>query len=164
MSGPLKGKTPASTSSIPDGEELALKVERLLRFRGKRLTRQRRLLLRLIGAMSGHFDALQLHRLAQERAPRLSLSTVYRTLGLLKELEVVRELRLREEYALYELRRGDGHHHLVCLGCGRIIEFNCQHCRKIHRQLAGEYGFEIISSEVELKGYCRQCREKGVKR
>ena len=131
-----------------------------LRFRGKRITSQRELILRIIQEQGGHLGADEIHRLARRERPRLSLSTVYRTLGLLKELGLVRELRFEEGYSRYEMLGPDKHHHLVCLGCGKVIEFQCAHCARIHRDLGDHHGFQITGSRVELLGYCAECQKR----
>jgi len=102
----------------------------------------------------------EIYRLARRERPRLSLSTVYRTLGLLKELGLVWELRFEEGYSRYELASPEGHHHLVCLGCGKVIEFQCAHCAQVHQDLADRHGFQITGSRVELLGYCAECQNQ----
>jgi len=141
-------------------EKLVERVKGLLRFEGKRLTKQRRVIIRAIETMEGHFDVYELHRKVEEADHRISLSTVYRTLNLLKEMGLVRELDLGEGYTVYEIVRDLEHHHLICIRCGRIVEFHCAHCEATHRRLAEKYGFEIVSSQVVLQGYCPQCREE----
>lgn len=140
--------------------EQAADAEQLLRAAGKRITPQRAHLLHILQEHGGHLDADEIYRLMKPRFPRLSLSTVYRTLDLLKELELVRELVLDGEHHHYEIERGDEHQHLVCLGCGRVIEFQCTHCAQVHQDLADHYGFRITGSRVELLGYCAECQAR----
>ncbi len=127
----------------------------LLRAEKRRMTSQRELLLGIIRE-HGHLDADEIHRLAQRWNPRLSLSTVYRTLSLLKELGLVEELHLGEEHHHYEAK-AEEHHHLVCLGCGKVIE--CFLTEEI-KELGGRHGFEVVSAQVELIGYCSDCRKR----
>lgn len=140
--------------------EQTANVEQQLQAAGKRLTSQRVHLLHILQERGGHLDADEIYRLMKPRFPRLSLSTVYRTLGLLKELELVRELHLDREHHRYEIERGEEHQHLVCLGCGRVIEFKCAHCVPIHQDLADRYGFQITGNRVELLGYCAECQAR----
>jgi Fe2+ or Zn2+ uptake regulation protein len=128
----------------------------LLRERGNRVTLQRRAILKIIEENGKHLSADEIFYLARRQVPRLSLSTVYRTLDLLKELDLVSELRLGADHHHYEAQ-SDQHQHLVCLGCGEVIEFQCGHRGGVHEQLAHEYGFEITGSRVELLGYCEAC-------
>lgn len=131
-------------------------VTALLRERGNRVTPQRRAILRIIQEQGGHLSADEIHYLARKEVPRLSLSTVYRTLELLKDLDLVSELHLTGNHYRYEVASGE-HQHLVCLGCGRVIEFQCAHWAEMHQTLADQHGFKITGSRVELLGYCEEC-------
>jgi len=135
-------------------------ARRVLRTHGRRITPQRALILRILQEQGGHLDADEIYRLAREERPRLSLSTVYRTLSVLKELGLVRELRFEEGYSRYELAGPEEHHHLICLGCGKVIEFQCAHCAQVHQDLGDRHGFQITGSRVELLGYCAECQKR----
>lgn len=126
---------------------------------GRRLTGQRKLLLDLIQAQPGHVDAHELHRLAQERDPEISLATVYRTLAVLRELGLVDELHLGEEHHHYEIKPTTTHHHLVCAGCGQVVEFRSALTERLRRTVAREHDFQITETRVDLVGYCAACRE-----
>ncbi len=128
----------------------------LLRERGNRVTLQRRAILKIIEEEGRHLSADEIFYLARKQVPRLSLSTVYRTLDLLKELDLVTELRLGDDHYRYEAQ-SDQHQHLVCLECGKVIEFRCRHLGEVHDQLARRHEFEITGSRVELLGYCDAC-------
>jgi len=125
---------------------------------GARLTNQRALILEII--RQGHLDADEIYQRAREKQPRLNLSTVYRTLRMLKELGLVEELHFDEAHHHYELKRHAEHHHLVCLGCGKVVEFNCLLSPKIKSNIGREKGFEITGIEVVMSGYCPECRAK----
>src|ERR671922_310161 len=94
-----------------------------LRSEGHRMTQQRDVLLDVIEHAGAHLDADGLYRLARERDNRISLSTVYRTLSLLKRHDLVDELHLSEEHHHYEAKSADQHYHLVCTECGAVEEF-----------------------------------------
>jgi Fe2+ or Zn2+ uptake regulation protein len=128
----------------------------LLRARGNRVTPQRRTILSIIQQQGGHLSADEIYHLARTEVPRLSLSTVYRTLELLKDLDLVSELHLAGDHYRYEVQAGE-HQHLVCLSCGKVLEFLCAHCTETHRTLADQHGFKITTSRVELFGYCEEC-------
>jgi len=88
------------------------------------------------------------------------MATVYRTLSALREAGVVRELHLDEEHRHYELDGQDGHAHLVCLGCGRVIEADSRVLVDAALATSEAYGFAITRAQLELTGYCAACRSK----
>jgi Fe2+ or Zn2+ uptake regulation protein len=120
------------------------------------MTPQRRAILTIIREHGGHLSADEIHDLARREVPRLSLSTVYRTLEFLKELDLVSELQLAGDHSRYEAQSQE-HQHLVCLNCGKVVEFQCGHCAAVHQKVASEHGFSITSGRVELFGYCEEC-------
>ena len=132
---------------------------KILRQAGKRITPQRMLILETMREAGGHLHADEIYRLARRKAPRLSLSTVYRTLAMLKEAGLVDELHLGEEHHHYEIR-GDGHHHLICQGCGKVVEFECPFSQELLRDLGEGYDFEITGIQLDVMGYCAECRRK----
>ncbi len=124
---------------------------------GLRMTNQRALILDII--RHRHLDADEVYRQAREKQPRLSLSTVYRTLRRLKELDLVDELHFGEAHHHYEVKPSAEHHHLVCLGCGKIVEFECSLCPQMKKEIAHKKGFEVTRVEVQMTGYCSKCRQ-----
>lgn len=132
--------------------------ERRLRAARKRITPQRKLVLEILAQADGHLDAHDIYERARIQDARLSLSTVYRTLGVLKETGVIRELHLDQEHHHYELDGKDEHSHLVCLSCGRVIEVDGVPFAEAAMAVGETHGFEIASAQVELAGYCAKCR------
>ena len=124
---------------------------------GMRATSQRALILEVI--RQGHLDADEIYRQARAKQPRLSLSTVYRTLRMFKKLDLVEELHLDDTHHHYEVKPSADHHHLVCLGCGKIVEFKCPLSPKMKEDIAREKGFEVIGAEIHMTGYCSKCRQ-----
>ena len=125
---------------------------------GTRVTSQRALILEIIRKEPGHLDADEIYRRARARQPRLSLSTVYRTLQALKKLDLVEELHFDETHHHYELKPSAEHHHLVCLGCGKVVEFHNPLSRYIKRNVAEARDFDIANTEISITGYCSRCR------
>ena len=126
---------------------------------GQRMTSQRRLLLDIISDAGGHLDADELYRRAKERGARISLSTVYRNLQIFKKLSLVEELHFDENHHHYEVKPSAEHHHLVCLGCGKVVEFHNPISRYIKRNVTEAKDFEIIDTELRMTGYCSKCRQ-----
>ena len=107
-----------------------------------------------------HLDASEIYERGRRQDARLSLSTVYRTLGVLKETGVVRELHLDDEHHHYELSSTDEHSHLVCSGCGRVVEVESARFAEAAAATGQAHGFEVTSAHVELTGYCADCRDQ----
>ena len=126
---------------------------------GLRVTSQRALILEIIRHGQGHLDADEIYRQARIKQPRLSLSTVYRTLQVLKKLGLVEELHFDETHHHYEVKPSSEHHHLVCLGCGKVVEFKCPLSPKMKEDIAREKGFEVTGVEIRMTGYCSKCRQ-----
>jgi len=130
---------------------------RALNVTGLRATSQRALILEII--RRGHLDADEIYRQARAKQPRLSLSTVYRTLQLFKKLGLVEELHFDETHHHYEVKPSSEHHHLACLSCGKIVEFEYPLSPKMKKDIAREKGFEVTGVEIRMTGYCSQCRQ-----
>ena len=133
----------------------------LLSAAGRRTTAQRSVILEILRSSPGHLDADEVYRLAKARDRRLSLSTVYRTLALLKELGEVHEVHLAEEHHHYEARPRTEHYHLICLGCGQVVEFSSSLADQLKCEQSAATGFSISSVSVDLAGYCSACSAAG---
>ena len=127
---------------------------------GCRLTSQRRLLIETIEGAQRHIDAATLLTLAAERDPQINRATVYRTLNLLKKLQLVDELdlmHLEGEKHFYEVKPDRQHMHLACCGCGAISEFSSETFERLKEEIAEQTGFEIQVARLEVGGNCRAC-------
>ena len=127
---------------------------------GHSMTAQRRLLLELLRDAEGHIDAKELYRRASARDESISPATVYRSLNLFKELGLIDEIRLGKIRCYYEIKQSPEHQHLVCQGCGKVIEFQNPYFQKLIKAVQRERGFKITKAELYLEGYCPECEEK----
>ena len=127
---------------------------------GLRMTGQRALILDIISQRPGHLAADEVYSLARQRQPGISLSTVYRNLQALKKLGLIKELHFDDSHHHYEVKPSIEHHHLVCQGCGKVIEFESPLIRKLVRKVQRDHRFNVIKAELYLEGYCEQCKEK----
>jgi Fur family ferric uptake transcriptional regulator len=130
----------------------------ILRAEGKRITPQRRLLLEIVRESRGHLDAGEIYRRARRSDPRISLSTVYRNLNLLKELGLIAEVHLDEEHHHYEAVEDTEHYHLICSGCGRVVEFYNPSVGTSLARASEEEDFLIERVQIDLVGLCPECR------
>ncbi len=135
-------------------------ARRALNVAGLRTTNQRALILDIIRQGQGHLDADEVYRRARKKQPRLSLSTVYRTLQTLKRLGLVEELHFDEAHHHYEIKPPTEHHHLVCLGCGQVVEFQYPLAHLVKSNVAEAKDFDITDTEVRMTGYCPKCYQK----
>ncbi len=135
------------------------RLQRAFREAGLRLTWQRRLILEVLAESDEHLEADALHDRAKLRAPGLSLATVYRTLALLKDMQLVEEHRLGEGHSHYEAVQEDPHYHFTCRRCRKVIEFDSSMVGKVKRELCEREGVEIVESRVHLIGHCSECKD-----
>lgn len=133
-----------------DGDELQA--------RGCKVTPQRRLILEILHHSESHvMTAEEIVNLAREKQPNISASTVYRNLGTLSELGLLKRLDSVGEGWRYELS-SDHHHHLVCLKCHNTVVIDFCPMNRDVRDLAEKNGFEVADHSFEIKGYCTNCQ------
>jgi Fe2+ or Zn2+ uptake regulation protein len=126
----------------------------------RRSTEQRQLMLKIIQQAEGHLDADEIYRQARQKLPSISLSTVYRSLQLFKELGLIEEHQFDGMRRYYEAMPRTKHQHLVCLGCGRVFEFKCPSAKRLKSRISREEGFKVTDAEVRLVGYCPDCQQR----
>ena len=138
-------------------------ARRILNSSSQRVTAQRTLLLELLHQSGGHLDADELYHQARKKNSRISLSTVYRNLQLFKKLGLVAEHHFAEEHHHYEMKSEAEHQHLLCLNCGKVVEFACPLSQKFREDIGKQYDFHITGAEVRMIGLCSACHKKKVK-
>lgn len=127
--------------------------------RGLRSTRQRDLILDVFLSTHEHLSVEELYLKVKAANPRVGQATVYRTLKLFVESGLAREMTLSDGQTRYEhLMAGEHHDHLVCTGCGKIIEFEDEIIERMQREIAARHGFTITNHRLELYGLCPVCR------
>jgi Fur family ferric uptake transcriptional regulator len=139
--------------------ENAEEMGRILSTKGLRVTAQRLLVLRILGECAGPLDAKTIHARGRAHDTRLSLSTVYRTLGTLKEKGLVESCCLTRgnRRRHYQIAGKKAQYHFACLACGRIIELGIPHVAQACREAAKELGLTLTRANVCLEGYCPAC-------
>ena len=144
---------------MPHRREAAL-FESYLSRRGLRLTPERRDLFDEIFRRHEHFEADELHFRLRRAGKKISRATVYRGLELLVDAGVVGRVRVGEEGYRYErLHAGEHHDHLICDGCGRIIEFFEPKIERLQDSVCAAHGFHAISHSHQIRGLCRECQK-----
>ena len=124
---------------------------------GYRLTPQRYLVLSVIQDANEHISLDQIAERVQLINPRVSLSTIYRTLELLKESDLISENHLPGKPPHYEIPSGNTHHHLVCQRCHKTIHLDDDLLGNLHERLQKQYSFHWLSLSLLASGYCDDC-------
>jgi Fur family ferric uptake transcriptional regulator len=136
-------------------------VATYFREHGCRWTDPRRVIVETAFATHRHFTADELLDMARRRDASVSRATVYRTLALLEGGGFVEGLEVGEGGRRFEHTLGHAHHdHMVCLKCGRILEFQDPEIERRQELAAAAHGFTIESHSLRLYGTCRSCRPR----
>jgi Fe2+ or Zn2+ uptake regulation protein len=130
---------------------------------GRRVTRQRQLVMRVLQENPGHLEVEAVYALAKARDPNISLPTVYRTLAVLKEMGLVEDHTLGEDHAHFEAVPETPHYHFTCQRCGRVIEFDAPQVKQVVHTLSKREGLQVTDVHLFLSGYCAECRTGGAK-
>lgn len=133
-------------------------------FKDYKMTPQRRLILQiLLENQELHMSAEEVYALAKDKDSEIGLATVYRTLDLLEELNILHKLNFGDGRARYELshvQAGHHHHHLVCLNCKQILEVKEDLLQQLESLIESEHGFHIMDHRVQFYGYCAACNKE----
>ncbi len=118
---------------------------------GLKMTGQRRVILQVLGNSEDHPSVEDVYERAKKLDQSISIATVYRTLGLLDEMNLVIRHEFQEGYSRYELN-WDHHHHLVDLETGKVIEFQNDELERLKIKIAKDLGYELVDHRLELYG------------
>lgn len=116
------------------------------------MTEQRRVIARVLSEADDHPDVERVYRRATEIDPRISIATVYRTVRLFEEANILERHDFRDGRARYEEAPETHHDHLINLHTGDVIEFRNEEIEKLQRRVAEELGFELVDHRLELYG------------
>ena len=126
--------------------------------RGRKSTRQREEIFKIFQDSSGHRSLPEIRALVSKRFPRIGYTTVYRTMKLLTELGLAAQRKFADGETRYEPTTGGEHHdHIICVGCGKIIEFEDEALETLQKRIAERYRFHTLHHRLELYGRCADC-------
>lgn len=126
---------------------------------GLKHSRQRDRIAQTFLRMGGHVSVEQLVARVRREDARISVATVYRTMKLLAECGLAVPRQFGDGQTRYEAAAGRHHHdHLICTGCGEIVEFENERIESLQALVARRHGFEVQSHKLELYGRCARCR------
>lgn len=128
------------------------RLERLCAARGLRMTGQRRIIAQILSDADDHPDVEEVYRRAAEHDPRISLSTVYRTVRLLEDEGIIERHDFGDGRARYEPSGHEHHDHLIDVTTGNVIEFTNEEIERLQERVAAELGFKLIGHRHELFG------------
>lgn len=139
------------------------RIKKQLHSKGYKLTPQREATLTvLLEREEDHLSAEEVYLLVKEKAPDIGLATVYRTLELLSELQVVDKINFGDGVSRYDLRK-EGmdhfHHHLVCMECGAVEEIIEDLLIDIEKKVEDEWKFEVKDHRLTFHGICEKCQK-----
>ena len=143
------------------------RMKHRLKDHGSRWTIPREAILELLSRSQKHMSAKELYASLYDSYPGIGLTTVYRTLDLLARMGIVTKLTLGDGQSRYEFKsreKVDHHHHLICTGCGKIIDYSefldeeLSLVKKTEERLAKKYNFMIQDHNIEFLGLCEKCK------
>lgn len=143
----------------------SVQMEKILKAKGFRMTLPRKVILNLLSKSESHLLAKDIYLKINKKYPDIGLTTVYRTLDLMVKMGLINKFEFGEGQSRYELTWDfkEHHHHLVCLKCGKILDYNdfiedeVKFFAKIQKFLSKKYKFDINNHEVYFYGKCSSC-------
>lgn len=128
--------------------------------KGLKSTQQREVILDEFLKSGSHLSTEDLYLKLRKKHPNIGYATVYRTLKLFAECGIAEERHFGDGQTRYERTSTDEHHdHLICTGCGAILEFEDPRIEELQHQVARDHNFKILSHRLELYGLCAKCGE-----
>ncbi|MDH3687263.1 MAG: transcriptional repressor [Myxococcales bacterium] len=121
-------------------------------------TKQREAILDAFLSAKRHITGEELHARVRQGNPGIGYTTVYRTMKLLCDAGLAMERHFDDGVTRYEIEH-EHHDHLVCVKCGKIVEFECSMIESAQDRIVNEYGFRLLRHRHELYGHCPKCRD-----
>ena len=129
-----------------------------LRASGQRLTPQRLMILSAVRHAGGHITAAEAFGHVKESYPYIDVSTIYRTLGVLKEMRMISETDMGGGESSYEWIEQVRHHHLICRGCDRVTLLDHKFIASLGADILDDHGFQADVDHFAIFGLCEECR------
>ncbi|EKV27678.1 Fe2+/Zn2+ uptake regulation protein [Caenispirillum salinarum AK4] len=128
------------------------RIEQRCLEKGMKMTEQRRVIARVLSEADDHPDVEEVYRRATAVDPKISIATVYRTVRLLEEAEILERHDFGDGRARYEEASEDHHDHLIDINTGAVIEFHSEEIEELQREIARRYGYRLVGHRLELYG------------
>jgi len=132
----------------------------LLKEQKLKFTRQREMILKALYDNDGHFSPEEIHQMILKDTPdlKVGIATVYRTLSLLEDAGLADSISFGKDGKIYELGLKKHHDHLICTGCGKIIEFVDEVIEAKQEEIARKYHFKMTDHTMKIIGLCKTCQ------
>lgn len=153
-------RTIVSRRSHPTADQRMALFRTRLKERGLKSTGQRDDIARVFFQLGRHISAEELYAEVKKVNPHVGYATIYRTLRLLKECELLYERHFDDAQARYEVADEGHHDHFICEHCGKIIEFHNENIERLQQAVAKELGVTLTHHKMELYGLCVDCRTR----
>ncbi len=140
------------------------RIERLCIQKGMKMTEQRRVIARVLSASTDHPDVEQVYRRAIQADSHISIATVYRTVRLFEEANIVERHDFGDGRSRYEEITDEHHDHLIDIQSGRVIEFQNEEIETLQEKVAKKHGFRLVGHRLELYGVPAQSKKKQARR
>ena len=125
-------------------------IEQACAAKGMRMTEQRRVIARVLGASQDHPDVEELYRRASAIDDKISISTVYPTVKLFEDAGIIERHDFREGRSRYEQVPDEHHDHLIDVNNGTVIEFHSEEIERLQEEIARRHGFRLVGHRLEL--------------
>ena len=140
------------------------RLEQLCLDRGLKMTEQRRVIARVLSDSDDHPDVEQLYRRASKVDPRISIATVYRTVKLFEEANILERHDFGDGRARYEEVPEEHHDHLIDVNSGEVIEFRNDEIEILQKEVAKQLGYRLVGHRLELYGIRQNADGKASKK
>jgi Fur family transcriptional regulator, ferric uptake regulator len=128
------------------------RIEQQCLDKGMKMTEQRRVIARVLSETTDHLDVEELHARVTKQDARISVATVYRTVRLFEEAEILKRRDFGDGRARYEEASGQHHDHLIDIRSDKVIEFCNEEIERLQKKIAEEHGFRLVGHRMELYG------------
>ena len=128
------------------------RIEQLCIDKGMKMTGQRRVIARVLSEATDHPDVEEVYRRASKQDPRISIATVYRTVRLFEEANILERHDFGNGRSRYEEATDEHHDHLIDIQSGRVIEFRSEDIEALQKAIAEQHGFRLVGHRLELYG------------
>jgi len=133
----------------------------LLQEKSYKITPQRQIILKvLLDNIEEHLTAEEIHTITKQKDPEIGLATIYRTLEILADLNILHKIDFGDGCIRYEFtdQEAHNHHHLICIKCGKVIEVNDDFLETLENWIEKKTGFHITNHQLKFFGYCKECK------